>query len=47
MTGEAYQSAALAIVARCIPDAEGGTTLGEYEMGKVRAALAKADGGAA
>jgi hypothetical protein len=33
---------ALQIIANCVADSEGGTTLGSYEMGKVRAALAKA-----
>jgi len=33
---------ALRIVSRCVPDSEGGTTLGSYEMGKVRDALAAA-----
>ena len=34
--------AALRIVAGCVADEQGGTTLGSYEMGIVRAALAKA-----
>lgn len=33
--------AALRVVAACVPDDLGGTTLGSYEMGVVRAALAK------
>jgi hypothetical protein len=33
---------ALRVVRQCIADAEGGVTLGSYEMGVVRAALAKA-----
>jgi hypothetical protein len=33
---------ALQIVDRCWPDSHGGVTLGSYEMGVVRAALAKA-----
>lgn len=35
---------ALQVVSRCIPDAEGGTTLGSYEMGIVREALRAALG---
>jgi hypothetical protein len=34
---------ALRIVARCVADDCGGVTLGSYEMGKVRAAIAAAD----
>lgn len=33
---------ALLIVSRCVADAQGGTTLGTWEMEQIRAALAKA-----
>jgi hypothetical protein len=33
--------AALAVVAGCVADSEGGTTLGSYEIGIVRTTLAK------
>lgn len=36
--------AALRIVAGCVADDRGGTTLGSWEMEKVRAALAAAEG---
>lgn len=37
--------AALKIVSNCVPDSEGGTTLGTWEMQRVRAAIRKAKGG--
>jgi len=36
--------AALKIVSNCVPDSEGGTTLGTWEMQRVRAAISKAKG---
>lgn len=36
--------AALEIVSNCIPDSTGGTTLGTWEMQKVREAIRKAKG---
>ena len=36
--------AALKIVSNCVPDSEGGTTLGTWEMQRVRAAIRKAKG---
>ncbi len=38
--------AALRIVAACVADEQGGTTLGSWEMGKVRELLARIDGAA-
>ena len=36
--------AALNVVSNCVPDSTGGTTLGTWEMQKVRAAIRKAKG---
>jgi hypothetical protein len=35
---------ALTVVANCVADSEGGVTLGSYEQGIVRAAIAKTQG---
>lgn len=39
--------AALRVIANCVADEQGGVTLGSYEQEIVRAAIAKATGGAA
>lgn len=43
LRGAPEMLAALRVVSGCVPDSQGGTTLGSYEMGVVRAALAKVE----